>query len=660
MKTLLNSFSLILSFGIVMLAARPARAVDFHVATAQDFQTALTTAAGNAAATNNIYLTNGYYTGNFSYNSANPGSLTVLAETNLNNTQVDLDGGAQGCDLSLTCASNVTVSGITFLRNCGSGSTAAVQISAGVGATAVIQNCQFLSVVNTSGAGATISRGLYATVTNCFVLGSTTGSASTGITFNGVTGFVYVQNCTIATNHSSGIYLNGIGGSFSGNTFLGNYNSGSGGAIDWNNGTASGYFTGNYFSGNGVAPYDDGGAVFAGPWGSVCFTNNTFIGNYSEGLGNASAVGYHWISGVFVGNTFTGNSSAYGAGSLYCGDHGGNYTLMGNTFAGNVGNGSGVGACINDNGNNVSPGSAIITGNSFSQNIGTGGGGAGLYCSGGTFIISSNNFQQNVMNSAGGSGAGLYISAANILLQDNLVMNNAVLNSSYQGGGLYVNPSSTLYMVNNTIYGNTAAGQGGGMYIAVGSATNYMYNNIFWNNTVSVPGNGGDIYESGSSQTYFCNNDVNDLYGVWMVSQNRLNVDPLFFNTASGDLHLQSASPCRNAGTNGAPALPLTDLDGGLRTNSLGQVDLGCYEFNTAATHPADTNANFVMSAAEYAAYAAAWKAGQTWTNAPAGSPNPGPVPANYVTRAGYLMTNGGTYYNNGSARPTNWRLPGQ
>jgi hypothetical protein len=29
------------------------------------------------------------------------------------------------------------------------------------------------------------------------------------------------------------------------------------------------------------------------------------------------------------------------------------------------------------------------------------------------------------------------------------------------------------------------------------------------------------------------------------------------------------------------------------------------------------------------------------------------------MTRAGYLMTNGGSYYNAGSARPLNWRLIG-
>jgi hypothetical protein len=88
-------------------------------------------------------------------------------------------------------------------------------------------------------------------------------------------------------------------------------------------------------------------------------------------------------------------------------------------------------------------------------------------------------------------------------------------------------------------------------------------------------------------------------------------------------------------------------------------VDLGCYEFNTTATHPADTNAVFTISAGEYSAYAAAWKAGQIWTNAPGSAPNPAPIPANYVTRAGYLLTNGGAYHNDGSARPTNWKLIG-
>ena len=53
----------------VLISQLPVRAVDYHVATAQDLQNALTLAAANGA-NNNIYLTNGYYIGNFNYNSS--------------------------------------------------------------------------------------------------------------------------------------------------------------------------------------------------------------------------------------------------------------------------------------------------------------------------------------------------------------------------------------------------------------------------------------------------------------------------------------------------------------------------------------------------------------------------------------------------------------
>lgn len=66
------------AFAVFGLAAA-SKAVDFHVSTAQGFQNALTAAQGNGA-NNNIWLTNGYYTGNFSYNSSSANTITVLAE----------------------------------------------------------------------------------------------------------------------------------------------------------------------------------------------------------------------------------------------------------------------------------------------------------------------------------------------------------------------------------------------------------------------------------------------------------------------------------------------------------------------------------------------------------------------------------------------------
>jgi len=263
-----------------------------------------------------------------------------------------------------------------------------------------------------------------------------------------------------------------------------------------------------------------------------------------------------------------------------------------------------------------------------------------------------NTFIQNTAM----TGGGAYLTSPTLTFQDNLVVGNSQTGPSSQGGGLWVDATSVLYMINNTIFGNVAAGSGGGAAFEVTGTVELLnvYNNIIWGN--SAAGNGADVWLAGTGQQkVFLYNDVNNMYGVWDIAQNILNVDPKFFNPVAGDYHLQSTSPCLNYGTNGAPSLPLTDLDGNARTNSGGQVDLGAYEFNTSATHPADTNAAFIITTNEFNAYSAAWKAGLAWTNAPASAPNPIPIPANYLTRAGYLLSNGGAYTNNGSARPTNW-----
>jgi len=65
------SLALVMSISVLDRAV----AVDFHVATAQELQNALTLAAANGA-DDIIYLTNGYYIGNFNFNSAEARSLT--------------------------------------------------------------------------------------------------------------------------------------------------------------------------------------------------------------------------------------------------------------------------------------------------------------------------------------------------------------------------------------------------------------------------------------------------------------------------------------------------------------------------------------------------------------------------------------------------------
>jgi hypothetical protein len=83
----------------------------------------------------------------------------------------------------------------------------------------------------------------------------------------------------------------------------------------------------------------------------------------------------------------------------------------------------------------------------------------------------------------------------------------------------------------------------------------------------------------GTTATYSC------VSGGWEGVGN-IDADPQFVDadgpddlpgTLDDDLHLQSGSPCINAGTNDAPDLPETDLDGYPRI-LCGRVDMGVYE----------------------------------------------------------------------------------
>ena len=693
---------------LAMFSLNSARAVDYHVATGQDLQNALTLAAANGA-NNNIYLTNGYYIGNFNYNSSAGLNLTVTNEPGVTNTQITLDGAGGGRALSIASSgtSAITVAGLTFSRNCGSTTIGALRIAGGGGSVILVNGCQFLSPTNTSGMGLELVSGQNAIVTNCTATGSTVGGGGTGISIAGLTGNVNVQNCTFTRNtgvypqYLAGLYVSGsafiaVTGSIfagnssgsgancqgatvtlSGNIFSGNagensaggaYCSGTSltlsgnnfisnsvsGEVAWGAGAfCSGTtitLSGNNFTGNsGVTGYyagAGGGAYCSGT--TLTISGNMFVNNSTAGQGGneVNGGGGVWCqctSLLLYGNTFLGNSANndVGGGGAYC-SCSGSVTMTNNSFAGNsTSSGSGGGAWCS--------GSITLTNNSFTGNS-AGGSGGGAYCNGTPITLLANTFN---LNSAA-TGGGIYASGQQITLLDNLVAKNSQTGSSSQGGGIWMDASSNLFFINNTITGNTAAGSGGGAAFEVTGVVELLnvYNNIIWGN--SATGSGGDVWLAGTGQKKVFNfNDANSLYGVWDIAVNNMDVSPQFFDPVNGDYHFPGTSPCANAGTNGAPSMPLTDLDGNSRTNSAGLVDMGCYEFNTTATHPADTDNNFVITPAEFYAYAAAWQNGQTWTNAP------NPIPANYLTRAGYLMTNGGAYYNNGSARPLNWKLIG-
>lgn len=615
----------ITAFAMVLFSARVG-AVDYHVKTAQDLQTALTLAAASSTS-NNIYITNGYYAGNFNFNAVTTNSLNILAETNLAAPQITVDGGGTGRDLNIANQGigNITVSGITFLRNCGSATVGALRVAAGLSATILIENCQFITTTNGSGMGIELTSGLNATITNCSLTGlgsqwANNGGGYPSISISGVTGTVDVNNCAITKNWY-GLNIQGANQAIlTGNLFQENFNNNGGAAL--NTSASVTEIDGNLFIGNSA--YWEGGAISQNS-GIITVSSNTFIGNsvYYGSLGGGAI--YCASSATIVGNTFTGNYTDY---NQCCG----------------AGNGGAVNCAS----------SATIIGNTFSSNsCGLGKSGGAVYCSGGSiYTVSSNTFLSNV---ASASGGGLYIAGSLITIRDNLFANNSQAGVGSQGGGVWVNASSSLNMINNTVSGNNAIGSGGGVAFQVNGVVELLnvYNNIIWGN--SAGSYGGDVWLSGTGQAkVFSNNDVDSMYGVWDLTLSNVDLDPKFFDPINGDYHTMASSPCVNAGTTNAPMLPVTDLDGNPRIIN-GLVDMGCYEFTMTVPHPADTNGDFFISSDEFNAYASAWKNGQLWST----GTNSGPIPisANYLTRAGYLMTNGGAYHNDGSARPVNWKI---
>jgi len=165
-------------------------------------------------------------------------------------------------------------------------------------------------------------------------------------------------------------------------------------------------------------------------------------------------------------------------------------------------------------------------------------------------------------NWAAGGGGAAGCTLSNCILTGNLAEGR--WNGGGSGGG-----ASGCTLNNCTLTANSVSGVGESGGLGGGAARCTLNNCIIYFNTAADWAN----FDWSSSLNYCCTTPLPSS-GTGNITN-----APLFVDQASGNLRLQSNSPCINAGPNAlAPVGP--DLDGNPRIKG-GTVDMGAYEFQS-------------------------------------------------------------------------------
>ena len=192
------------------------------------------------------------------------------------------------------------------------------------------------------------------------------------------------------------------------------------------------------------------------------------------------------------------------------------------------------------------------------------------------------------------AGAGIFIFGEPVI-SNNVIYNN----SAYVGGGVIMAGGS---LSNNTIAGNDASFQGGaqaGGNVHMVFSPDITPTRILNNNIIFGARSGGGIswegdYPGGIIKFNNVWNNTPDNYGFAVPGvagltyggqadhtgiEGNISQDPLFIDAQINDFHLQTGSPCINAGDPKIiPALGETDIDGELRMYAA-RIDMGADEY---------------------------------------------------------------------------------
>ena len=358
--------------------------------------------------------------------------------------------------------------------------------------------------------------------------------------------FNFIQtNSASATNYNNdlrGVYLTN-NATLDGFTVTGGGGTGSGSGVNCESTNCfltNCVLTGNVCAGNGSLY--GGAGVYQGTLNNCVISNNLMPvtqWNYDVHGGGA-------YKSLLNNCLIVSNNSSFGGGAASSTLN--NCTIIGNS-APNYGSpsyGGGTFQCVANN--------CLLSGNYCSHF------GGGIFACTLVGCVVSNN------SSSYGGGCYLHTGVFPSSMINCLVVSNY---SSIEAGGIdYAgNGIAWPYIINCTVVGNNTKGQYGGTY----GGTNI--NCIIYYNT---PNNCPNATANNSHIIYCCTTPMP------FSSTGDTTNEPAFINLAAGDFHLQSNSPCINAGKNSF-VTSTNDLDGNPRIVS-GTVDIGAYEYQAPAS----------------------------------------------------------------------------
>jgi len=253
--------------------------------------------------------------------------------------------------------------------------------------------------------------------------------------------------------------------------------------------------SGNTFISN-TAVDGDGGGLHLHASTNVTITGNTIISNTAASDGGLSVLQSRTVT--LSGNHIVSNTaSQWDSGGLGV-SQSYTVTLIGNTISGNVASGDGGGLQMSQSY------TITLTDNTISGNTAARGG--GLYmiqCY--NIALTGNHIVSNTASRW--DGGGLEVSPGDpVSLTSNTISGNTAADD---GGGIYLGSDATLN--GDLISGNTAADDGGGIYLGSDATLN---GNLISGNTV-ITGDGGGIYLDGDYTTLNGNTITGNLAGRW-------------------------------------------------------------------------------------------------------------------------------------------------